>query len=116
MGVMAARETSAFRGVTENMSPSPGWACARLVTPVRDSGRMTDSRRELQEAIGFQVRRALEEDGLTQQELADAIGLSRRGLHRKLWGQRDFTLIELRSVAVWLDRDLVFSCRTWSDE
>lgn len=66
-----------------------------------------NSRSDLQEAIGYQVRRALEQDGLTQQELASAIGLSRRGLHRKLWGQRNFTFVKLPRVAAWLDRDLV---------
>ena len=75
--------------------------------PVGDSKQVTNSRSDLKEAVGYQVRLALEVDGLTQQELADVLGLSRRGLHRKLWGERDFTIIELLKAAAWLDRDLV---------
>ena len=62
--------------------------------------------RDLREQVGWLVRRALDEDGLSQRSLADALGLSRRGLHRKLWGQRDFLLLELIRAAKFLDRSV----------
>lgn len=63
-------------------------------------------KQDIKEHVGWRVRLALAEDQLSHQDLATALGCSRRGLHRKLWGERDFALVELLKVAAFLERDL----------
>jgi len=77
-----------------------------MVALVKQGQGMKWTARDIREHVGWSVRCVLVSDGLTQQDLATAVGCSRRGLHRKLWGQRDFTVHELVRVAKHLDRDL----------
>lgn len=49
--------------------------------------------------------------GLTQQKLADALGVDRSVVNRRLLGESNLTLRSVAEMAYCLDREIVFSLR-----
>ncbi|VEI04152.1 Bacterial regulatory protein, Fis family [Acidipropionibacterium jensenii] len=52
-----------------------------------------------------EVRAAIARSGANHQDVADALGISRRGLTRKLGGERPFTVDEFVKVAAITSTD-----------